>query len=89
MARDLRIDFHIMITIRRANEGGCANPGIESFSSWKNSSRLKLGVRKQRVSGFELKRLRADQGQPVPILFITAYKNQDVRKKARRAAASR
>jgi hypothetical protein len=68
-----------MITFRPGIERRCANSKLEGLSSGKNSSGLRHGVLKLRVGGFGFQRLRFAQGRRVPILFITAYKNQEVK----------
>ena len=48
---------------------------------------LILDVRMPGLNGLELQRLMADQGRAVPIIFITSYPNERVRRRAIRAGA--
>jgi hypothetical protein len=54
----------------------------QDFSPAENATGMGGEIRKLRVSGFEFQRLRIDEGQRVPILFLTAYKNQAADRKA-------
>ena len=48
---------------------------------------LILDVRMPGLNGLELQRLMADQGRAVPIIFITSYPNERVRRRAIGAGA--
>ena len=48
---------------------------------------LILDVRMPGLNGLELQRLLADQGRSVPIIFITSYPNERVRRRAIRGGA--
>ena len=48
---------------------------------------LILDVRMPGLNGLELQRLLTDQGRAVPIIFITSYPNEQVRRRAIRAGA--
>jgi FixJ family two-component response regulator len=48
---------------------------------------LILDVRMPGLNGFELQRLLSDEGRAVPIIFITSYPNERVRRRAIRGGA--
>jgi FixJ family two-component response regulator len=48
---------------------------------------LILDVRMPGLNGLELQRLLAEQGRAVPIIFITSYPNERVRRRAIRSGA--
>jgi len=53
----------------------------------KRTACLILDVRMPGLNGLELQRRLADQGRAVPIIFITSYPNERVRRRAIRAGA--
>ena len=53
----------------------------------KRTACLILDVRMPGLNGLELQRLMADQGRAVPIIFITSYPNERVRRRAIGAGA--
>jgi hypothetical protein len=70
-----------MITIRLANERGCDNSREWGFRTARNALTLSQGVQKLPVGEFELRFHLVPHDERVPVLYLTAYKKQQARKK--------
>jgi len=78
----------IMITKPQTDQRGEANSRGQGFSLTGNAAGVGGEIHKLPVGGFELQHLRIDEGQRVPILFLTAYKNLAANRKALRSEMS-
>jgi hypothetical protein len=67
-----------MIPLRRANEKGHANSKAGGFASPENSRKLRRGNCRLQVSGLDSKRPQDNRYRQVPILFIVAFKYQEI-----------